>query len=317
MVLNKLKKIFPEQHLLLKSIDNVTEISSDASNRVYYRLHSDQKTYIFMDSSKEKESFKNFLIIADILKKKQINVPEIFCFDQEKGFAIISDLGSNSFVEIINTDNFDQIIKKLIDFLILMQNNVQSELINPYSNEILETEIRLFDQWYLKKHLKIKLTSNILESLQKIYKKIITNMKNQSQVFTHRDFMLRNLMSNNLEIGLIDFQDAKIGPYTYDFVSLLKDTNFSWSESSINLFISYYFEKNYSFLDIDSKETLISDFYHTAIHRHLKVLGIFARLYYRDNKKKYLINEEFRFRNYLKSSISILDQFKPILTLMS
>ena len=100
-----------------------------------------------MDSSQEKESFKNFLLIADILKKKQINVPEIFCFDQEKGFAIISDLGSNSFVEIINKNNFDQIIKKLIDFLILMQNNVQSELINPYSNEILETEIRLFDQW--------------------------------------------------------------------------------------------------------------------------------------------------------------------------
>ena len=84
MVLNKLKKIFPEQHLLLKSIDNVTEIRSDASNRVYYRLHSDQKTYIFMDSSQEKESFKNFLIIANVLKKKQINVPEIFCFDQEK-----------------------------------------------------------------------------------------------------------------------------------------------------------------------------------------------------------------------------------------
>ena len=257
------------------------------------------------------------MLIADILKKKQINVPEIFCFDQEKGFAIISDLGSNSFVEIINKNNFDQIIKKLIDFLILMQSNVQSELISPYSNEILETEIRLFDQWYLQEHLKIKLTSNILGSLQRIYKKIITNMKNQSHVFTHRDFMLRNLMSNNLDIGLIDFQDAKIGPYTYDFVSLLKDTNFSWNESNINLFISYYFEKNYSSLDIDSKETLISDFYHTAIHRHLKVLGIFARLYYRDNKKKYLINEEFRFRNYLESSISILDQFKPILTLMS
>lgn len=317
MVVNKLKKIFPDHHLLLNSIDNITEISSDASNRVYYRLHSSQKTYIFMDSSQEKESFKNFLLIADILKEKQINVPEIFCFDQEKGFAIIGDLGTNSFVEIINTNNFDQIIKKLIDFLILMQTNVQSNLISSYSNEILEKEIRLFDRWYLKEHLKIKLTSNTLQSLQKIYKKIISNMKNQSQVFTHRDFMLRNLMSNNLEIGLIDFQDAKIGPYTYDFVSLLKDTNFSWNESSINLFISYYFEKNYSSLDIDSKETLISDFYHTAIHRHLKVLGIFARLYYRDNKKKYLINEEFRFKNYLKSSISILDQFKPILTLMS
>ena len=316
MVLNKLKKIFPEHHLLLNSINNITEISSDASNRVYYRLHSSQKTYIFMDSSQEKESFKNFLLIANILKKKQINVPEIFCFDQEKGFAIISDLGNKAFVEIINTNNFDQIIKKLIDFLILIQTNVQSNLISSYSNEILETEIRLFDRWYLKEHLKIKLTSNTLQSLQKIYKKIIINMKNQSQVFTHRDFMLRNLMSNNLEIGLIDFQDAKIGPYTYDFVSLLKDTNFSWNESNINLFISYYFEKNNLSLDIDSKETLISDFYHTAIHRHLKVLGIFARLYYRDNKK-ILINEEFRFRNYLESSISILDQFKPILTLMS
>ena len=270
-----------------------------------------------MDSSAEKESFNNFLKIAGILKKKHINVPDIFCYNKKEGLAIISDLGCDSFVDIINNENSNDIIKKLIDFLILIQANVKSNLITSYSNEILETEIRLFDRWYLKEHLNIKLTSDTLQLLQKIYKKIIANMKNQSQVFTHRDFMLRNLMSNNLEIGLIDFQDAKIGPYTYDFVSLLKDTNFSWNESSINLFISYYFEKNHSSLDIDSKETLISDFYHTAIHRHLKVLGIFARLYYRDNKKKYLINEEFRFRNYLKSSISILDQFKPILTLMS
>jgi aminoglycoside/choline kinase family phosphotransferase len=317
LVLNKLKKIFPDQHLLLNTINNVNEISSDASNRVYYRLHSNQKTYIFMDSSKEKESFKNFLKIAKILKKKQINVPDIFCFNKEEGWAIISDLGSNCFVDIINNDNSNKIIKKLIDFLILMQTNVKSSLISTYSNEILETELRLFDQWYLKKHLKIKLNANNLETLYNLYEKIISNMINQSKVFTHRDFMLRNLMSNDLKIGLIDFQDAKIGPYTYDFVSLLKDTNFSWNEKKINQYISYYFEKKDPLLPIESKENLISDFYHTAIHRHLKVLGIFARLYYRDNKKKYLINEESRFRNYLKNSILILDEFKPILALMS
>ena len=270
-----------------------------------------------MDSSREKGSFINFLKIASILKTQQINVPEIFCFNEKKGFAIISDLGINSFVDIINVDNSDEIIKKLIDFLYLMQSNVKSNLIGSYSKDILVTEIRLFDQWYLKKHLKIKLNSNTLRTLLKLYEKIIINMKNQGEVFTHRDFMLRNLMSNNLEIGLIDFQDAKIGPYTYDLVSLLKDTNFSWSDSKINQYISYYFEKKNQLLHIDSKETLISDFYHAAIHRHLKVLGIFARLYYRDNKKKYLVNEEYRFRNYLKSSIFILDEFKPILSLMS
>ena len=317
MILNKLKKIFTEHHLLLKSIDNVTEISSDASDRVYYRLHSTQKTYIFMDSSKEKESFKNFLKVAGILKRKQINVPKIHCFNEEEGFAIISDLGINSFVDIINVNNSDEIIKKLIDFLYLMQSNVKSNMIGSYSNEILEAEIRLFDQWYLKEHLKIKLNDSTLQTLFKLYKKIILNMENQYKVFTHRDFMLRNLISNNLKIGLIDFQDAKIGPYTYDFVSLLKDTNFSWNENKINHYIAYYFEKKNPSLPIESKDTLISDFYHTAIHRHLKVLGIFARLYYRDSKKKYLINEESRFRNYLKSSILILNEFKPILTLMS
>ena len=317
MVLNKLKKIFPDQQFLLKSIDNVTEIRSDASNRVYYRLHSDQKTYIFMDSSAEKESFNNFLQIARILKEKHINVPDIFCCSEKEGLAIISDLGSDSFVEIINNENSNVIIKKLIDFLIFMQTNVKSPLISLYTNEILEKEMRLFDRWYLKEHLKIKLNSNTLQSLSRLYEKIILNMENQSKVFTHRDFMLRNLMSNDLNIGLIDFQDAKIGPYTYDFVSLTKDTNFSWNDNKINHFISYYFEKKIPSLHIKSKEDLISDFYHTAIQRHLKVLGIFARLYYRDDKKKYLINEESRFRNYLKSSILILDEFKPILTLLS
>ena len=317
MVLNKLKKIFPDQHLLLKSIDNVTEISSDASNRVYYRLHSDQKTYIFMDSSAEKESFNNFLKIAGILKKKHINVPHIFCCKEKEGLAIISDLGLDTFVDIINNENSNEIIKKLIDFLILIQANVESPLITSYSNEILETEIRLFDRWYLKEHLKIKMDSNTFQSLSKLYEKIIVNMENQSKVFTHRDFMLRNLISNDLSIGLIDFQDAKIGPYTYDFVSLIKDTNFSWNDKKINLYISYYFEKKIPSLHIKSKESLITDFYHTSIHRHLKVLGIFARLYYRDNKKKYLINEESRFRNYLKSSVLVLDEFKPILNLIS
>ena len=114
--------------------------------------------------------------------------------------------------------------------MILIQANVQSPLITSYSNEILETEIRLFDRWYLKEHLKIKLDRNTFQSLSKLYEKIIVNMENQSKVFTHRDFMLRNLMSNDLSIGLIDFQDAKIGPYTYDFVSLIKDTNFSWDD---------------------------------------------------------------------------------------
>ena len=143
MVLNKLKKIFPEQHLLLKSIDNVTEISSDASNRVYYRLHSDQKTYIFMDSSARKRVFQKFFDNSRYLKKKHINVPDIFCFDQKEGLAIISDLGRDSFVDIINNKNSNEIIKKLIDFLILIQANVKSPLITSYSNEILETEIRL------------------------------------------------------------------------------------------------------------------------------------------------------------------------------
>jgi len=317
LVLNKLKKIFPEQHLLLKSIDNVTEIRSDASNRVYYRLHSDQKTYIFMDSSAEKESFNNFLKIAAILKKKHINVPDIYCYNEKEGLAIISDLGHDSFVDIINNENSNEIIKKLIDFLILIQANVKSPLMTSYSKEILETEIRLFDRWYLKEHLKLKMDSNTSQSLLKLYEKIIVNMENQSKVFTHRDFMLRNLMSNDLSIGLIDFQDAKIGPYTYDFVSLIKDTNFSWNDKKINHYISYYFEKKIPSLHIESKENLITDFYHTAIHRHLKVLGIFARLYYRDNKKKYLINEESRFRTYLKSSVLVLDEFKPILNLIS
>jgi len=270
-----------------------------------------------MDSSEEKESFINFLKIARILKEKNINVPDIFCCNEKEGLAIISDLGSDSFVEIINNENSNVIIKKLIDFLILMQTNVKSPLISSYTYEILEKEIRLFDRWYLKEHLKIKLNSNTFQSLSRLYEKIILNMQNQSKVFTHRDFMLRNLMSNNLNIGLIDFQDAKIGPYTYDFVSLIKDTNFSWNDNKINHFISYYFEKKIPSLHIESKEDLISDFYHTAIQRHLKVLGIFARLYYRDGKKKYLINEESRFRNYLKSSILILDEFKPILTLIS
>ena len=114
-----------------------------------------------------------------------------------------------------------------------------------YSKEILETEIRLFDRWYLKEHLKIKLDRNNFQSLSKLYEKIIVNMENQSKVFTHRDFMLRNLMSNDLSIGLIDFQDAKIGPYTYDFVSLIKDTNFSWDDNKVDQYISYYFEKKF------------------------------------------------------------------------
>jgi aminoglycoside/choline kinase family phosphotransferase len=260
--------------------------SSDASFRSYYRIFKDTKTYVLMDSSKQRESLIPFLDIQSRLFNVGVRVPELFKKDMEQGYLILEDLGSQHLLNIINGNNQKEYYKKAIDQIILMQ-NADTEGPPPYNKEFLKFEMDLMNEWYLQKHLSIELNEEKLKILNNIIEIIADEVLKQPQgIFVHRDFHSRNIMiDENGELGVIDFQDARSGALTYDLVSLLKDCYYEIDEADRKELALYFKDKKG--LDVDD-DMLICWFDMMGLQRHIKVLGIFARLYHRDGKDGYL-----------------------------
>ncbi len=288
----------------LKSIgwgDTRIEVaSSDASFRSYYRIYKDEKTYILMDSSKQKESLIPFLDIQDRLLDAGVRVPEVLKKDLELGYLLLEDLGSDHLLNLINSKNQKEYYKKAIDQIVLMQKADVSGL-PLYDKQFLKFEMDLCDEWYLKKHLGIELNEEKLEILNNIIEIIANEVLAQPQgIFVHRDFHSRNIMVDiNGELGVIDFQDARCGAFTYDLVSLLKDCYYEIDEATRKELVLYFKAKKG--LDVED-DTLFLWFDMMGLQRHIKVLGIFARLYHRDGKDGYLKDIPLTLKYVLESA---------------
>ncbi len=273
------------------------KISGDASFREFYRLKKNNKTSIIVSAKKEK--FKNlavYAVINNILNNNRINAPKLLSNHYKNDMIEISDLGEKSFYDhVISKKNKLNSYKLLIKLLIKMQNIKVKKLykfekfkikIPNYTLSNLHKESDLFFDWYLKyfiKNKKISKIKKILRSeLNKAYKKL--NYKNNT--FVHRDFHISNVMINKNKLGIIDSQDAIIGNPLYDVSSLIDDVRIKLSNKLQNQLLDFY-HKN-SKLKIDHVEKLKNDFDILSIQRNLKILGIFVRLYKRDNKDNYL-----------------------------
>lgn len=258
--------------------------SSDASFRRYFRLTKDDKTLILMDSSLEKSSLKPFIEVTNLLQSVNLHAPKITYEDRDKGFLILEDLGSVSLLDALNQDNFKSLYKKCIDEIITMQNIVPIGL-PLYDDDFLKLEMDLMPEWFLKKYLQQDLNDNeikvIENSIDLIAKKVLSHPQG---VFVHRDFHSRNIM-NSEPLGIIDYQDAMNGSIVYDLVSLLKDLYIQFDPQDMNELALYFKEQKK--LKV-SDEEFLKWFDFMGLQRHLKVLGIFARLYLRDNKDGYL-----------------------------
>ena len=272
---------------------SISTASSDASFRSYFRIKTLEDSFIVMDAPPQNESIESFLKIGKMLNSIEVNVPHIYQEDRALGFILMQDFGNNTYLDVLNDDNQQRLYDDSIKSLIHMQKFVKKDFCPSYTNKILFDEMVLFIEWYLRKHKKIELSNKEYEELITWIEEVSKKVSSQEKFFVHRDYHSRNLMiqkSNNP--GILDFQDALVGPITYDLVSLLKDAYIEWDEEIVLDHAVRYWEKAKSNNLITNLEfsTFYKDFECMGIQRHLKILGIFARLSIRDKKNQYLEN---------------------------
>ncbi len=282
--------------------------SADASFRQYFRVFNtqDNKTYIVMDAPPDKEDCRPFIQVTELIRSAGVNAPAIVAMDMQQGFLLLDDLGNKPYLDYLNIDTADELYIDAIDALIKMQ--TIDAMLPAYNETLLQTELELFETWYLNRHLEVQLNEDQKASLNFIFKLLINNAKEQPQVFVHRDYHARNLMitdSNNP--GVIDYQDAVIGPISYDLVSLFKDCYIEWPKEKIEHWLDLYLAR-LTPADFINKETLLRWFDLMGVQRHLKVLGIFARLNYRDGKSQYLNDLPLT----LKYVVNACEQYKEL-----
>ena len=299
---------------------SIAPASADASFRRYFRITNADSSYIIMDAPPEKEDCKPFIRIATILFDFGLNVPQILKQDLKQGFLLLNDLGTTVFLSELNNDTADEMYSSAMKALLQLQKNKLPELPN-YDEALLRTELNLFPEWYLTKHLNISLSTEHKEILEQVFDELIKNALEQPQVCVHRDYHSRNLMVNKDKAdfpGVIDFQDAVIGAVTYDLVSLLKDCYISWPREKVEAWVNYFYTEAISSKIISevSFETFMRWFDLMGLQRHLKVAGIFSRLYHRDGKDGYL-NDIPLTMDYIYDVLKRYPEFKPLQNLLS
>lgn len=273
--------------------------SEDASFRSYFRVTTAQQSYILMDAPPEHEDCKPFIMVLKLLQQNHVNVPQLFAKDLQQGFLLLADFGNTLYLDQLNAETVDQLYGAAIKSLINIQNTPVSDLLPHYDSKLLLDEMQLFDDWFIQKHLAVTLDEAQTKILKKAFEALKNNAIEQPQVMVHRDFHSRNLMvTSSHSPGVIDFQDAVCGPYTYDLVSLLKDCYISWPEEKVHAICKVYRnQSNHHPKDI-SEEQFMRWFDLMGTQRHLKAIGIFCRLNYRDGKTGYL-NDIPRTMRYL------------------
>lgn len=308
-----IKEQFPTQSFTLQPA------SADASFRRYFRIFFSDQTMIVMDAPPQHEDCEPFLRVAEILASSGVHVPAIVARNLERGFLLLSDLGNTTFLQALTDqpENADQLYHAATDALVKMQLSHHAESLPPYDEALLRRELDLFADWYIARHLQLNLNDNQQGVLHAVFAKILQNNLAQPRVLVHRDYHSRNLMVTTPNPGIIDFQDAVFGPITYDLVSLLKDAYIRWDEERLLDWVIRYWEKaRKAGLPVSNDfAAFYRDFEWMGVQRHLKVLGIFARLNYRDGKTMYL-NDIPLVMEYLRKACERYLELNPLLNLL-
>ena len=275
---------------LVENID-YEPASSDASFRRYFRLNYNNRSYIVMDAPPEKEPLTSYIDITEILLENNLRVPQIYKIDKKNGFLLLEDFGKKPLLTVLKGSNYDEYYNAAIKIVIELQKMNKNNNLKEYSKNILKHEMALFDEWYLLKNKEILLSEEDMKGLNKTLEIIAESNISQPFFFVHRDFHSRNLMLlNDNGLGMLDFQDARIGPITYDLVSLLKDAYIELDEEFIIDKVVRYWEM--ACMEGLLQKSDFSDFFQQfeimGVQRHLKILGIFSRLSLRDGKHNYL-----------------------------
>ena len=273
-------------------ISSLRPASSDASFRRYFRVDAaDGGSFIVMDAPPPQENVQPFIDVANLFAATSVTVPTILAQDVAQGFLLLADLGGTTYLSVLNNDTAHKLYLDAIDALVLLQSQSKPGVLPDYDRALLHRELMLFPDWYLSKHLGATLTDTQTAELNKVFDILLANNLAQPQVYVHRDYHSRNLMVlERGNPGILDFQDAVYGPLTYDLVSLLRDAYVEWDEEMVlDWAIRYWERARRAGLPVNPDiDAFYRDFEFMGLQRHLKVLGIFARLCHRDGKDAYL-----------------------------
>ncbi|CAI8904319.1 phosphotransferase [Pseudomonas sp. fls2-241-R2A-110] len=301
----QLAVLFAEQDWGVVPPATLTAASSDASFRRYFRWEGAGRSFVVMDAPPPQENCKPFVDIAFLLAKSGINVPKIYAEDLERGFLLLNDLGNKTYLDVIDSENADDLFKDALDALLAFQQLPMVAPLPSYDVALLRRELELFPEWYVKRELGIEFDAAQQMLWQNVTDVLIDSALAQPKVLVHRDYMPRNLMLSEPNPGVLDFQDAVYGPVTYDVTCLFKDAFLSWPEERVRGWLENYWQQAGELgipVQPDFEDFLrASDL--MGVQRHLKVIGIFARICHRDGKPRYLADVP-RFFAYIDAVIA-------------
>lgn len=296
-----LAQLWPEQNWTLAQ-GRWTPASSDASFRRYFRWEHAGQTLIVMDAPPPQEDCRPFVAVAELLAQAEVPVPQVLAQDLERGFLLLSDLGRQTYLDVLTETNADLLFAEAVQALLAQQTISVPAGFPVYDRALLERELQLFPEWYLGRHLGLDV-AQWQARLRPLFDLLIDSALAQPQVLVHRDFMPRNLMLSSPNPGVLDFQDAVLGPVTYDITSLFKDAFISWPAERVEKWLNSYWQLARAAGIAVGDD--FAEFYRASdlmgAQRHLKVIGIFARICHRDGKPKYL-GDVPRFFKYLREA---------------
>lgn len=312
-------------HSVLGSAEfDMRPASADASFRRYFRVSRNGETWIAMDAPPDKEDLGPYVHVAGILGEVGVNAPRVLARDDAQGFLLNTDLGARTYLaELEAGGDAERLYGEAIAALVRMQAGAcrQSEQLPAYDEPLLRREMALFPDWFCGKHLGLDVGA--ADGMARSYDALVQEALAQPRVFVHRDYHSRNLMVSEggrfgANPGILDFQDAVHGPLTYDLVSLLRDCYIAWPIEQIHRWVASFAQQGRAAgipIPDDSKQ-LLRWFDFMGVQRHLKAIGIFARLWHRDGKPGYL-KDIPRTLNYVKEVSARYSELQPLSALIA
>jgi len=287
--------------------------SADASFRRYFRVFLPERTLIAMDAPPEREDSRPFVKVARLLREAGLNAPEVLAEDLAQGFLLVTDLGTRSYLAALREGDVGRLFGDATNALVRWQSATRAGVLPEYDEALLRRELQLFPDWYLGRHLGVELSEAQRATLESVFRRIVERNLAEPRIYVHRDYMPRNLMVADPNPGILDFQDAVHGPMSYDVASLFRDAFISWEEERVlDGTIRYWEKARGAGLPVRAD---FGDFWRDVewmgLQRHLKVLGIFARLHYRDGKKGYL-EDTPRFEGYVRHAVGRYAELAPL-----
>ena len=309
----------------LVDLGTLRPASSDASFRRYFRLDvvpalRDKlgPSLVAMDAPPERENVPAFIQVDGLLRDAGVTVPAIVARKEDSGFLLLSDLGTTTYLQRLSVDNAPFMYSDAIDALLKFQLASQPDVLPEFDRAFVLRELNLFPEWYIERHLGVQLNDIQRAQLDKVFEAITANVLSQQQVFMHRDFHSRNLMFlDQGNPGVLDFQDAVYGPVTYDLASLLRDAYVQWDEEFVLDWVVRYWQsaKQVGLPVNPDIDAFYRDFEFMGLQRHLKILGIFCRLNYRDGKSNYL-GDLPTVMEYVRKTAHRYTELRPLVRLL-